>query len=56
MSVQITLMGWDDEEAGADAKLLAQPQQLLRAMQLLLVGELAAEPCLRQVVRNELYQ
>ncbi|WIA22113.1 hypothetical protein OEZ85_004454 [Tetradesmus obliquus] len=53
---QITLMGWDDEEAGPDAKLLAQPQQLLRAMQLLLVGELAAEPCLRQVVRNELYQ
>lgn len=28
----------------------------LLAAKLLLVGELAAEPCLRQVVRNELYQ
>jgi hypothetical protein len=50
------MMGWDMEDADGDARLLAQPQLLLRAIQLLLVGELAAEPCLRQVVRNELYQ
>jgi hypothetical protein len=54
--LQISLMGWDEEDADSDARLLAQPQLLLRAIQLLLVGELAAEPCLRQVVRNELYQ
>jgi hypothetical protein len=54
--LQISMMGWDMEDADGDARLLAQPQLLLRAIQLLLVGELAAEPCLRQVVRNELYQ
>lgn len=36
--------------------LLARPQGFLDAIKEVLAAELAAEPCLRNVVRNELYQ
>lgn len=52
--LQVSNLGFDDEAAGVGN--LADPEHFLKAIKEIIVGELVAEPCLRQVVRNELYQ
>lgn len=54
--MQIRDLGFDSEEDAARLGLLSQPEGFLNAIKEVLVAELAAEPCLRDLVRNELYQ
>jgi len=53
---QILDRGLDAEEEAMRVGDLARPDAFLAGIKELLAGELAAEPCLRQIVRIELYQ
>lgn len=53
---QIEERGLDDPAEARRMGELAKPAGFLAAVKEVLAAELAAEPCLRRVVRNELYQ
>jgi hypothetical protein len=56
LCLQIAERGLDLEEEAQRVGDLARPEFFLNAIKTLLAGELMAEPCLRQIVRSELYQ
>lgn len=49
-------MGFDIEDEAPRLGPLSKPQGFLDAIKEVLASELAAEPCLRDLVHNELYQ